>query len=245
MHFHHVSALILNSGPVLFHGIFSLIEYYILARVMLMPLGHRKQWPIGARTIKLSYNFPHFISPQKEKGQANANHPLLIPPSPGGAGTKPTGRMVAVAVKLAREESGDVIGLRRMNSGSGQRAEDSLQVGLAVKYNIGNIFCLHDAPVVFNWKMTNCSTVALCEPVRAFVECAQIKLIGQLLNLPVVDHREGVIQQGKANSFFAESSSHPSIAIEVDLQPEKTPCWHTNVAKPAYPSARCQIRRDR
>jgi hypothetical protein len=45
---------------------------------------------------------------------------------------------------------------------------------------------------------------------------------------------KGDVTEGKADAFFTEPGRQPSMTIEVDLQPERTPRRNTNVAKPEF-----------
>jgi hypothetical protein len=61
--------------------------------------------------------------------------------------------VLLVAVKLAAEERGDVVGLDGVNGGSGEIVVNGSQVGLASEDHIGGVLGLVDAPVIDNCKM--------------------------------------------------------------------------------------------
>ena len=149
------------------------------------------------------------------------------------SGMKVVAHLVGViAVEFTSKKRGDILRFDRVNSGAHNLIIYRLKIALSLKDNVCSIFDLHDTPMITVGKVANNGTVLSDDSVKLSMYAFDVYLIGQLLSFAeVVNPYEAVVEQLKTNTFFIELGRQLVMAVAVELQPERSPCGHSQIAQ--------------
>lgn len=119
-----------------------------------------------------------------------------------------------------------------MDRSSSQMVIHVLKVLLTFKDDIGGIFRLHYAPVVTQVKLTDNRTKLLGKHVEFLVDDIHLELITYFLSIfKGFDIYKHIVDQGKIDVLLIQSCGQPVMAVKIDLEPERTPSRHSDIAE--------------
>jgi len=140
--------------------------------------------------------------------------------------------ILVVAGEFAAEKGGDVSGLDRVNRRADQGLVEGPQVLLTVEDEVGGVLHLHQAPMIGYAKVRPHGTVAGGEGIQGVVQPRDREGIGKRLRLgAVTEHAERIVERLDGDALLTELSGQPVVAVAVELQPERRPRRHTQIAQ--------------
>ena len=138
-----------------------------------------------------------------------------------------------VSSELMAQERRHVVRLDSVDRRARQDLVQRSEVSLALEDDVGGVFDLHQAPVVARFELLDDGAVDARPAVQLPVQCANNQLLGQFLSSrEILDLDEGVVGESKADPSLAQLGRQVVMAIEVELEPERYPGRHTQVAQP-------------
>ncbi|MBA7548763.1 hypothetical protein ES705_41230 [subsurface metagenome] len=152
------------------------------------------------------------------------------------SGMKVVAHLVGViAVEFTSKKRGDILRFDRVNSGAHNLIIYRLKIALSLKDDVCSIFDLHDTPMITVGKVANNGTVLSDDSVKLSMYAFDVYLIGQLLSFAeVVNPYKAVVEQLKTNTFFIELGRQLVMAVAVELQPERSPCGHSQITQSQF-----------
>ena len=134
--------------------------------------------------------------------------------------------------QFAAEEGSHMIRFHGVYGSAHQLPIDGCKVFLLLEDDVGGILGLHDGPVVGGGKVADDGTVLLDDVVELPVKAVRADGSSQLLGtFWVVDLDENVVEQGVADAFFVHFSGKFVVPVEIELQAEGCPSWHSQIAE--------------
>jgi len=137
--------------------------------------------------------------------------------------------------QLASEESDNVLRLDSMDGSAGDGGVERLEFVLSPEDHVGGVFHLHQAPVIPRGEMASCRAILGGNFVQLPVKSPDIRGIGQELGTGKIGNiDEGIFEQGVSDSFFLELDGQFVMPIEIELQAERRPGGHAQVAQSQF-----------
>ncbi len=101
------------------------------------------------------------------------------------------------------------------------------------EHEVGGVLDLHQAPVNAAAEVAQDGTEQTGIPVERAVKSLDREAVGDFLSPGEVIHGgECVVDQGEADALLGQLAGQPVMAVEVELQAERRPGRHTQIAQP-------------
>jgi len=140
---------------------------------------------------------------------------------------------LVVCSQFASKESDYVLRLDSMDGSVGDSAVERLKFGLAPEDHVGGVLHLHQAPMIPRTEISSCRAILGRDFIQVPVKSPDVQGIGQDLSAREVDNvDEGIFQQGASDPFFLELYGQLVMPVEIELQAERCPGGHPQVAQP-------------
>jgi hypothetical protein len=140
-----------------------------------------------------------------------------------------------IAIEFTSKKRSDILRFDRVNSGTHNLIIYWLKIALSLKDNVCSIFDLHDTPMITVGKVANNRTVLPDDFVKLSMMAFDVYIIGQFLSLAkVVNPYKAVVEQLKTNTFFIKLGCQLVMAVAVELQTERHPCWHPQITQSQF-----------
>jgi len=101
-----------------------------------------------------------------------------------------------------------------VDSGAAEVLVERLKIGLFAEDDVGGVFALIHAPVIFHAEGAMDGAETTGESVQPAVQALDLQLVGDLLGpCPVADIDEGVVLKCEVDAAFAQPGPQPVVAV--------------------------------